>query len=561
MEFTNMNRLFQTAGQQKQQQGTGFTNLNRLFQANKDNQLGQKVTGNIQTQVGNVQSQIEQQKQKFQNEAEQSKLDTQQNREQREAVLGRFGQSGVAGQGPTEDEIKTFTKYRTGDYAGPQGLGSSDVAAMSGVAKGISGQVSNLSPSGTQELLRRTMAGNRYTQGQQRLDSLLMDRSGLRGVQRQAQGLTGDINRAQVAAQGQAQLIANQNRQFAEETKQALQSGASGIDQQVQAELEAAQAAEQSRLQRIQAVQDFAAGKVAKKDEAGNVVKDQYGNIVYDTVNPRGSTDKFEQMNNLANLLRQQGASEEEVTKLVGAGDFKTGQTQMEKNIDQAKLNRILDMYVGWNGQYTPGLKEAFLNIGKGLGVAAPVDIHASSGDSEGRGSVSAWQAAQNYSRYVTDLRNAITNSNIKTSDLLGTKYSETYGGTEIQTTSNYTLDQNTLNSYLGRTDLAGYGSDQRAIEAAKQQFYGTRGVLGEALQSGTDLEQVYGNLARSLASSQAAQNLTKQGVASDVARANYTALEALMGRTPDARTYRENDPRYEAGKFLINPDLIRSTI
>lgn len=548
MEFTNMNRLFQTAGQQKQQQGTGFTNLNRLFQANKDNQLGQKVTGNIQTQVGNVQSQIEQQKQKFQNEAEQSKLDTQQNREQREAVLGRFGQSGVAGQGPTEDEIKTFTKYRTGDYAGPQGLGSSDVAAMSGVAKGISGQVSNLSPSGTQELLRRTMAGNRYTQGQQRLDSLLMDRSGLSGVQRQAQGLTGDINRAQVAAQGQAQLIANQNRQFAEETKQALQSGASGIDQQVQAELQSAQAAEQSRLQRIQAVQDFAAGKVAKKDEAGNVVKDQYGNVVYDTVDPRGSTDKFEQMNNLANLLRQQGASEEEVTKLVGVGDFKAGQTQMEKNIDQAKLSRLLDMYASWNlGSESKDVGLAIQNSRLAAGIT-PYKPDSSNTD---------------WNRYIGEIRNRVNSGDYSTRDLLGTQYqyitgAHTRGG---PTVNKGTFDEGLMNQYLGRTDLAGHGTLQQNIDAAKQGFYGTRGVLGEALQSGTDLEQVYGNLARSLASSQAAQNLTKQGVASETARANYTALEALMGRTPDARTYRENDPRYEAGKFLINPDLIRSTI
>lgn len=554
MENNSLNRLFQTAGQQKKQTGTGFTNLNRIMSANQNNQLGQKVAGNIQSQIGNVRGSLQSQQQQFQTEAEKNRLDTEQNVQQRNAVLGRFtAPSSTPAQDVSEDEIKTFQKFRTGAYAGPQAL--KDTASLGSTAGELAAQTSNLSPSGSSELLRRTVGGGRYTQGQQKLDTLLMDRSQLKGAAREASGLQSEISRANTAAQAQAEQLKNRAKQFATETEQQLQSGISGIDAQVQAELDAAKQAETDRLARIEAIQNFAAGKTPKKDEAGNIMKDQYGNIVYDTVDPRGSSDQYAQLDNFSNLLRQQGVSEDEIKALTGSSAFAEGKSQLDKNIDRAKFDRLFDMYSMWGGQATPELTRIFGDLGKQLGVD-PSKYGVSQNTYSG--------GTRNYQRYITDLRNAISsNKDLGLSSILGKNYSylSSEASTKNPTLSSGTLTQKQIDHYLNRQDLAGYGSDQRAIDAAKQSYYGSRGILGEALQKGTDINTVYGNIARALANSQAAQNLTKAGVASDPLRTSYSALEKLLGKQASELTLSPEAERYQAGKFQIDPELIRRTI
>jgi len=49
---SSLNKLLTTAGSAKPQTGTGYTNLNKFLGANQGNQLGQKVAGNIQSQIG-----------------------------------------------------------------------------------------------------------------------------------------------------------------------------------------------------------------------------------------------------------------------------------------------------------------------------------------------------------------------------------------------------------------------------------------------------------------------------------------------------------------------------
>jgi len=199
-QSNNLSRLFQTAGSSKPQQGTGYTNLNRLFEANKQNQLGQKVAGDLGTQIGGVQTQLQQQQKQFAEESEKNKMGGQKDVEQRDAVLGRFNSPSGAGSDVTEEETSTFGRFIGGQYGGPQTL--KDTSDLRQTAQQLQGQVSNFSPAGTQELLRRSVGGNRYTQGQSRLDSLLMDRSKLTPVSRQAQGLGQEINRAELAASG-----------------------------------------------------------------------------------------------------------------------------------------------------------------------------------------------------------------------------------------------------------------------------------------------------------------------------------------------------------------------
>lgn len=87
---SNLARLSQVAGQAKQQQGTGYTNLGKLVQANLGNQLGQKVAGNVQSQIGNVQNQLGQQQQQFQTESEKNKVGSDADITKRNEVINRF---------------------------------------------------------------------------------------------------------------------------------------------------------------------------------------------------------------------------------------------------------------------------------------------------------------------------------------------------------------------------------------------------------------------------------------------------------------------------------------
>jgi len=171
-----------------------------------------------------------------------------------------------------------------------------------------------------------------------------MDRSGLRQVGREAQGLGSDINRTNLAAQGQAQALKGQAAQFGQETQQQLQGALTGLDAESQAQLASAQSTENQRLANIQAVQDFAAGKVAKKDEAGNVMKDQYGNTVYNTVNPRGSTNQYEQIDALQQLLKSNGIQDSELSALFGQGNINQAKDQASSadNAQRAALNQQL---------------------------------------------------------------------------------------------------------------------------------------------------------------------------------------------------------------------------
>jgi uncharacterized protein YjbJ (UPF0337 family) len=472
---SNYNRLFQSAGQQKQQTGTGYTNLNKFFQANQNNKLGQKVSGNIQSQIGQVKGQLGQQQEQFKTEAEKNRLDTEENKQQRDQAIGRFQNPSTAGGDVTDQDINKFQQFRSGQYAGPSGL--QDTQALSGQANELRAQTSNLSPEATQELLRRSVGGaGRYTQGQQRLDTLLMDRSGLRQAGREASGLSGDINRANLAAQGQAQTFKSQAQQFGNETTERLKQAMTGLDTSAEQQLASAQQAEKDRLARIQAVQDFAAGKVAKKDASGNVMKDQYGNTIYDTINPRGSGDQYAQMDQLTNLLRSQGANEEEIGQLIGSTGSFTGLKGELNAIEQQKasitprINQLKEMmrYIEESGR------------------------HASS------------QVYANAKKELSGLTSQINN----------------------------------LNSQIA-------------------PLYQSRGIAGQALQAGAS-EDFYTNLAKSLANSQSAQGLNLQGIASDPLRQNYSALQQLLGQTPDLAKYRDTDERYQAGQFLLNPDLVR---
>lgn len=514
----NLSRLFQTAGTAKPQQGTGYTNLNRLFEANKQNQLGQKVAGDLGSQIGGVQTQLQQQQKQFTEESEKNKVGGQKDVEQREAVLGRFSSASGAGDQVTEDETKAFGRFTAGQYGGPESL--KDTSGLRQTAQQLQGQVSNFSPSGTQELLRQSVGGNRYTQGQSRLDSLLMDRSKLTPVARQAQGLGQEIQRADLAASGQAQLFKNQAEQFGIETKSALQNAMGGLDSVAAQQLAAAQAAEADRVAKLQTIQKFATDSAS-----------------------RGSTNAASQLDNLSNVLKGQGISDDQIAQLLGTGNFTQKQTQYDAALKAADVKRNKDALNHALYGVTSNSSQSLSGIDDSYYSQVP------------SGSYDTWgqpimTKALNKDKLMADVQSGKLNpANLGIIQ-----------GRDGYDSSSYNTGETLANLASNYAKQAEFTNPYNATKAAQDaQFYGTTGLAGQALQGGRQ-EDFYKNLAASLnANSTTAQGLTQQAVAAEPLRNNYAALSKLLG-TADTNPY-AGQSTYQAGNLGLDSAQIRRAL
>lgn len=292
----------------RNKKGSGFTNLNRVLQANQGNRLGTAVSGGVQNLGQNVRTQTQQAQGSFQEQAQKNRLDTDEAKQERSNIIGRFNQpsqpstgtqaapqsgntvatrplaeplpaledKGVNRSGQpnapvqssgftpvTDDEVQKFTRFRTGTYAGPKQLdGYDDLSGKAAEAE----QVGALSRSagGRQELLRRFVGGRDYTQGEQRLDTALLGLTGQEGLseaRRATRGLGMDVAQANQSAAGLAQEYANRAKIFGEETVGQLQGARDPLSQGIDTRLKQYQDTEAQRIKDFQDVQNFLSGQ------------------------------------------------------------------------------------------------------------------------------------------------------------------------------------------------------------------------------------------------------------------------------------------------------------
>ena len=268
------------------QKGTGFTNLNKILQANRGNKLGSTVSGGIQQQAEGVKTQVKSAQEQFQEQAQKNRLDTQEAADKRSEILGRFAPSTGAAAvppattGPTqpaagaqpaqpqaaqapvsEDEIKDFTKFRTGTYAGPKEL--QDATSLYGRAQQAE-QLGDLSRSegGRQELLRRFVGGKDYTTGQRQLDTTLLgEKPGQLGAaSRQARGSVQSVEEANQQAANLAQEYTNRAKAFGEETVKKVGETKAPLSSELDKRLEEAQKKETARVTNLKNIQEMLTG-------------------------------------------------------------------------------------------------------------------------------------------------------------------------------------------------------------------------------------------------------------------------------------------------------------
>ena len=246
----------------KPTKGSGFTNIQRIAKANQPGQLGQTIGQGIKGIAQKTQSQLGQATSNFQQGAQANRLGTQQDVANRTATLNRVSQ-GDAQVAPTEQELSVFDRYRRGAYEGPQRLENTE--QLQGQAQ----QAEQLaqatrSTGGRQSLLQRFVGTPQYTQGQQRLDNVLLGLGGndpLKQARRSAIGLGQQVNTQTTAAEQQGQILAEQAKQFGQGTLSEVQSRQKVIDDQLTANLVLNQAQEQIRKQRMNDIQSLLQGK------------------------------------------------------------------------------------------------------------------------------------------------------------------------------------------------------------------------------------------------------------------------------------------------------------
>lgn len=481
----NYNRLFSSPEQQKPQTGTGYTNLNKFFGANQNNKLGQKVSGNLQSQIGSVQGQLGEQKSAFESQSQQNRLDTAQNREDRDTAIGRFGNADNAGGQVSQEDVKKFEQFRGGQYAGPSGL--QDTQALASQAGELRAQTSNLSPSGTQELLRRSVGGNgRYTQGQQRLDSLLIDKSGIREVGRNAAALGGEINRANVAAQGQAQALAGQAQQFSKDTMDKLTESRQRLSNDVDKQLVTAQAQEAARLDNFSRVQQLLSNPTISTPNASGVVGSEVSGTSDIQLDPQGR---------IKQALGLLGTSTDQEKELFGdqtkAMEYKNLANQL------GDVNNLVN-----SGQVAEAqadqIKSLFSRIGETSGVGAGLKSFGS----------------------LNDTIDPIT-------------------------------QEKNLNLQYDRA-----GANQTYQELLNRSRSET-GLVGRAKEQNLD----YMKLLNERLTNQAAQNVGRTGIASEVQANNINALDTLAGKSSDLLEFQKNRSKYAAGQSGLNRDSFKKYV
>lgn len=162
---------------------------------------------------------------------------------------------------PTEQELADFNKFRTGGYTGPKSL--QDFQTLMGNATEAQ-NIGDLTRSagGRQEILRRFVGGDDYSQGQQRLDELLLGKSsGLNEARKATRGLTNQATQANLGAGATAKELENRAKIFNEETVNKLTEKKNPFNTQIDQRLAEIQANENKRGETLSNFENILQGK------------------------------------------------------------------------------------------------------------------------------------------------------------------------------------------------------------------------------------------------------------------------------------------------------------
>ncbi len=213
----------------QQQKGTGFTNIQNIVRANRQNRLGQAVSGGVSDVIGRNQQDLSKAREQFQQDAQQNAIGTAGDQAYAQQTIQNAGQTGA---NPAQADVDRFAKLRAGMYQGPTQLGNQEQLMAQGAdLKGLGNAAAN--EYGRRGLLQRFVGPDQYTQGQQRLDNLLLGQTGgqaLNQARRNANLFGQQLGQAQQSAQAQGQGLTQQAQQFGQNLTGQLGQAQTGLE-------------------------------------------------------------------------------------------------------------------------------------------------------------------------------------------------------------------------------------------------------------------------------------------------------------------------------------------
>jgi len=296
--------------------GSGmFTNVQKYAKANQNasQNLSGAVQKNVQQQVKGVNEQLQQQQKTYQQRVAEQRARAQQAQTFAQEQLQA---ASTTGQAAEAEDVRRFQNLQSGqeryDNAGQLGAAQQDLAAQQLARKAAVAERAST----TSGLLRDTFGNNRYTRGQQSLDSLILgtDKNARKdltqSVQDTSQGLTQNVRDARQQALAQAANLSQDQRQFQDNLGQQL----SGAREQVQTEVTQSLAEKQQAMQgQIDSMKNaFDTGQITQEqfqafttpealEQAANKMEDMKQEMIYrlggddtmDFLGDQGLQDKY----------------------------------------------------------------------------------------------------------------------------------------------------------------------------------------------------------------------------------------------------------------------------
>lgn len=255
----------------KRQKGTGFTNINKLLGANQGagQQIGQAIGQNIGNQAGKFQTNLTQEQQKFGEEKQKNTFGDTDAAKVKAGISNVFSATPGVQQGNAAN-AEDFQKYLAGQYSGPQGLTNSGQLQQQAGNINQLGQATQ-SQSGREGLLRQMIGKGQYTQGQQRMDSALLNQGGNQALKqvRQQTGQVGNLlGQAETDAQQQVKAAQEQNKRFAENTLNQFNEAGQRVDNETRNAYEQNKADAERLTQKRMEQQRKAVGLKEQMDKA-----------------------------------------------------------------------------------------------------------------------------------------------------------------------------------------------------------------------------------------------------------------------------------------------------
>ena len=281
MAITVQDKDLDTANQpnqpktQARPQGTGFTNIQRVMQANTGNKVGQAVQSGVTQQAQQAKQGLTAAQQAFGQQIDAQRQQQTQNKQLVEQTLQDPTQA-LGDSEQAKNLQSQFANIRAGQYTGPTQLQDANrVQAQAQQAEQLGRQAGT--EGGRIGLLQQFVGGPQYTQGQQRLDSLLFgagDQGAKQAIRKETAGLGRMADQGARTAEAIAQSEQGRARALGEETTQRLGKaqediyGSEGQEGTIRGELAQAQQAEKDRQAKLENLQRLFRGEVTA-DEYG----------------------------------------------------------------------------------------------------------------------------------------------------------------------------------------------------------------------------------------------------------------------------------------------------